>query len=355
MTRWPRARRRRHRAGPGRQLRRPRGLRHRDGRRRRRAPGSSTAPPSPTAPAPSRWAPRWPSRSWPAAWAAARPTTSAPAPDGRPGPSLDGVGLGRLGAGSWTKAIWSWVEGLAQAAPSAPSRCSTASSTAAMASMARLASSKLGGVLAQVDAGQLVEAAEVVGDHLGRRGRRQLGLHLGHLDHHGLELGPLLGGQVARSMPAAAAASASASSLIIGPPAAPGSARAPASGSAASVALDGDFAARGPQAHGSSLRWGREGEGCVRRGDVPGRFSAARLVLYAGYNPGKRGSPPPGHRDPSPRAVLRVRRVDRSLTGSSFGVPVRADVGFPTSAFFASWRTPYPIPRNREDLRIDEE
>ena len=119
----------------------------------------------------------------------------------------------------------------------------------------------------------------------------------------------------ARSMPAASAASARAASLITG---ASGRRRlAGRSGSVArlrSVALDGNLAARGPQAHDRSLR--SRSEGRAESSSAP-----AVLVLYAGYNSTEAGfapTRPPQTRSPS---------ASRSCTGLTDRPRVPVGVG----------------------------
>ncbi len=163
-------------------------------------------------------------------------------------------------------AVCSWVRAWRIIGASSPRRGSRASSTAGHGVDGQAGLVEVGRGLAEVDAGQVVEAAHVVQDHLRRRGRRQLGLHLGHLEHHRLELGPLVGGQVGQvdaGRRGRLGQRLLADHGLLGARGRPGGGLGLGSGLATSVALDGHFAARGPQAHGSiTPMW--SGEGRVR-------------------------------------------------------------------------------------------
>ena len=212
-----------------------------------------------------------------------------------------------------------------------------------MASMARLASSKLGGVLARG------------GCWPARRSRR---MWLAITWAAGAEaswacasaISSIIasswarssGDRSARSMPAAAAASASASSLITGPL---GAARRPAgrsgSGSAASVALDGHFAARGPQAHGSIAPMGSEGGADGSSSRAARSFLGGSAATLCGLQPTEAGLAPT-----RPPQTWSAERPSSECVGSITVSPVRRSA-FRFGRMSASRRPPSSHPGGR--------
>ena len=202
-------------------------------------------------------------------------------------------------------------------------------------------------------AGQLVEAHAVVGDDLGRRGRRPAGPGPRPSRRSSPRAWARSSGAERSGRCRAAAASARASSLASA--AAPVGRSAPGSGCAGCGRRD--LAAGGPQAHRSiAPTWSGTGVGSRLGGAGSESYPRRRsLVPYARYNRTESGAPPPpGHRPGASGSIHRVRRVDRCHAGSSRR-PRSADVGFSTSAFSHPGGRPTHPARAREDQRIDQE
>ncbi len=196
------------------------------------------------------------------------------------------------------------------------------------------------GLAAEVDGGELVESHGVVGDHLGRRGGGSSRWASAIWARPSPRPGPLLGGEVSRSMPSPPQPCGAGSSSVAGAP--------PRSGWAGGSRSIGTSP---PGVH--RLMWARFLGGLGSASDGPTtRSSLGSAGTLGAHNKGKAGLvPPPGHRpaaEPVRRvAALRVepRRGRRRVSASPTRRPLRLR-GVLVS----------DLPdRAKEDLRIDEE
>ena len=189
---------------------------------------------------------------------------------------------------------------------------------------------ELGRILAQVDASQLVEAAQVVQEHLGGRRRGQPGS------------GPRPSPAASPRAGLARRATGSPGRCRLRPPPRPAPRRTGRPGRSACRPRGGLPPARGgapepgwPLPPRSRLT-GTSPPGVHRlMGQAPVlgvvdagwcRVRPTALVLYAGYNSGKRGSPPPVHRMPHAAPSAPGRLVSRLLRPSAHGGCRHSDV-----------------------------